>query len=245
MATPPAAQRRAIEMIEAQLADGRDRRFGLLHIPKTGGTSLRAALDKAQAQGVPVPLVFPHNLSVALAVRAFPDTRHVFLLRDPLERAISGFQSRLRSGRPQFDIPWTAEEAAAFAHFPSVEHWLDAMLRDDDFSYSAVRFAGRAVKHLGWNYVHFFGDAEQVAQRAGRFALIGRTGDMAQFCAALAGLCGFDPDLLPAEHLHVSQRGPASILARYTPEDQARLRARFEAEYRIVAALEALPSFLR
>ena len=87
------------------------------------------------------------------------------ILRDPLERTISGFNSRLRQGRPTYTSLWKPAEAVVFAHFPDVRRYLDALIADDDWSLSACAYARRHVSHLRWNYRYYFRSPEAVREQ--------------------------------------------------------------------------------
>lgn len=85
-----------------------------LHIPKTGGTAIIAALaPHALAYGI---VLHDHRVTlrdIAVGERVF------FAVRAPLSHFVSGFNSRLRHGRLRDEVPWTAGEAAAFGRFPT------------------------------------------------------------------------------------------------------------------------------
>jgi len=90
----------------------------------------------------------------------YPQARIIVVLRDPLERIISGFNFRLREGRPQ-GHPWTANEAIAFGHFGDAESFLDALCSDAPRHISALGFCFRNINHLRRGYKFHFGDLDK------------------------------------------------------------------------------------
>ena len=164
------------------------------------------------------------------------------VLRDPLERTISGFNSRLRQGRPTYNRPWRTAEAVAFAHFPEVDRYLDALLADDDWSLSACAFARKHVAHLRWNYRHYFKSPKAVAEQADHLVLIGRIERTGDFIEALLAEAGIPAARVAGlyQRRHEAPVRPAKVLARYSEGDIARLRARLADEYAIHDALLAL-----
>ena len=85
-----------------------------LHIYKTGGTALRHALSRAESsRGY---ALFTHKHSVG--IDSIP-TGHkiVFVVRDPIERFISGFYERQRQGLPRYHTPWSPAETMTFQNF--------------------------------------------------------------------------------------------------------------------------------
>jgi len=235
-------QSRRVSKIRAQLKAGHNPRLGFLHIPKTGGSGVRDLGRKAVGRGLPFPCGFGHGWTLEEIRRRFPQMRLAFILRDPLERAVSGFNSRLRQGRPTYKSLWTPAEAAAFAHFPEVGRWLDALLADDDLSVSACAYARRHVTHLRWNYRYYFRSPKAVAEHAGHLVLIGRIERTDDFIEALLAEAGIPPERAAGlyERRHEAQVRPSKVLARYGEGDLARLRVRFADEYAIHEALLAL-----
>jgi hypothetical protein len=235
-------QSRRMGKIRAQVKAGHNSGLGFLHIPKTGGSGIRELGRKAVRAGLPFPVGFSHGWTLAEIRRRFPQMRLAFILRDPLERAISGFNSRLRQGRPTYKSLWKPAEAAAFAHFPEVERWLDALLADDDLSLSACAYARRHVTHLRWNYRYYFKNPEAVAEHADHLVLIGRIERTDDFIEALLAEAGIPPERAAGLYArrHEAQVRPSKVLARYGEGDLARLRARFAEEYAIHEALLAL-----
>ena len=131
--------------------------------------------------------------------------RVALILRDPLERTISGFNSRLRQGRPTYTSLWKPAEAVAFAHFPDVRRYLDALIADDDWSLSACAYARRHVTHLRWNYRYYFRSAEAVRRATPtHIVLVGRIEETDAFIDALLAEAG-----IPARARRRALRAPA------------------------------------
>ena len=78
-----------------------------LHIGKTGGSAVKEAIA-----GRPGIALHEHGARL----RDIPQGEPVFFtVREPLARYVSAFNSRLRAGRPRYDVPWSPDEAKAFA----------------------------------------------------------------------------------------------------------------------------------
>lgn len=89
-----------------------------LHIPKTGGTAIRTAIESASDAGDGNRARYwghQANLADLAADEVF------FVVRDPIERVISAFYSRRRMGRPRYLSPHTPGEAATFRRWPELE----------------------------------------------------------------------------------------------------------------------------
>jgi hypothetical protein len=233
---------RRVRKIGAQMKHGYHPGLGFLHIPKTGGSGIAELGRKLVRAGQPFPCCFEHNWTFAEIRKRYPKMRMTLILRDPLERTISGFNSRLRQGRPTFTSMWKPAEAVAFAQFRDVRHYLDALIADDDWSLSACAYAGRHVIHLRWNYRYYFRSAEAVRKHAGHIALIGRIEETDAFVDALVAEAGIPASACAGlyERRHEAKVRPSRVLAEYGDGDIARMRARLATEYAIYDALVAL-----
>ncbi len=81
--------------------------IGFLHVGKTGGSTVRHVVEQVHAvyPGLPKTLILGHKTRLPIVFRDAPHLRVVCTLRDPVERFVSGFYSRLRFGNPMLDIP--------------------------------------------------------------------------------------------------------------------------------------------
>lgn len=226
--------------IEKQLEVGTREDLSFLHISKTGGSAVAGFLNRMPPSERMIK--FGHVWSVDDIVEKWPDMQICFMLRDPLLRNISGFNSRLRQGRPQGHWLWNPAEAAAFAFFPTAESWLRALISTDDYQLSAAYYARDAIAHLANNYVHFFGSAENAVARARNYGIIGHVDSSPEFFRDMAIRSG-----LPAEfadpfikRVHVSPVETAGIVGRFSEDEQAALRAAMADEYQIYDALMGL-----
>ena len=117
----------------------------MLHIGKTGGTAVKAALQKHPVTRRYV--IFPHPHRVRL--RDIPEGEQVvFFLRDPITRFVSGFYSRQRQGRPRIFSPWSAAEAEAFGIFHSPNELALALSSASRENKAAAERAMRGIQHI-------------------------------------------------------------------------------------------------
>ena len=113
----------------------------VLHIGKTGGSALKAAL---RPLGRPDIVLHDHDFTLAdLPERSLA----VVSIRHPLDRFVSGFYSRRRRGRPLYDVAWSQAEAAAFARFPTANALAEGLEAADDGARASAREAVRAIAH--------------------------------------------------------------------------------------------------
>lgn len=216
-------------LVEKQIEAGQDSSRAYLHVGKTGGTSfLRQARALLKVQPERVPILFPHEWTVARIRECLPSATISLIIRDPLERAVSGFISRERAGRPTYNSPWKHEEATAFLFFRSVHEYLDAILSGNHRDAAAADFASRSIDHIRRGYRYHIGDSSDIASWVG---VIGRLENVQEFTSKLLG------DAVHVDHLHRNPISTGSVLERYTPEELERLRVYFQAEYKVFDAL--------
>ncbi len=138
-----------------------------LHVRKTGGSAVGHAL---------APVAQSHRIAIhghATRLADVPQDDDVFFfLRDPVERYVSGFNSRLRRGRPLRDLTWTAGEERAFAQFRSPNALAEALGATDPEVAAQARYAMRNINHVSSAFCDWFTLDELVARRD-RIVLLG------------------------------------------------------------------------
>lgn len=212
-----------------------------LHIGKTGGSGVGDLIRKLRAQGYDTPGRLDHQTTLESVIRKHPRAKISIIVRDPLERMISGFNSRLRQGRPRYQNNiWTSDEATSFAIFRDAESFLRALISDDEFQRSASAFARASIVHVARGYVFHFRSVEFVAANRNRFYHVGHIDDMR---GALAGI--FEP--IPAAKLdefyemtHVSAVKPSSVLNLFSEDELRRLHETLAEEYAIYDYLRGM-----
>ncbi|GHD98839.1 hypothetical protein U879_18600 [Defluviimonas sp. 20V17] len=214
------------------------RRTVFLHIGKTGGTALRAMLRAHFARTGQRPFVIlPHSVTLDQAAARYPRAEIGFFIRDPLDRLVSGFLSRQRRGWPRHDIPWTEDEARAFADFDSPDALGRALAADDPRAHAALQ----AIQHTREGLAHFLGSPETLDHLAPRIGFIGQTERFAADIARLKARFGLAHDLAPPEDAVGAHRNPEPQRARLSPEAAAALRGWLAADYAVYAWCRCRP----
>lgn len=133
-----------------------------LHIGKTGGTFLKSIAKASCCEQNDLHLG-SHGETLINSVKNFGQNRKLaFFFRHPEERFQSGFMSRMRQGRPTYDVNWTAAEAVSFSFFKTPNELAEALYSEDDQRFSAARFAFSSIFHLKHNYKFFLHSADAI-----------------------------------------------------------------------------------
>lgn len=219
------------DFVKKQVEAGQDSSRAYLHVGKTGGTSfLQNARALVDTQPERVPILFTHEWTVTRIKECLPGATISLIIRDPVERAVSGFISRERAGRPTYNSPWKHDEATAFLFFKSVHEYLDAILSGSHRDAAAADFASRSIDHIRRGFRYHVGDTLDITSWAG---VIGRLENIQKFTSILLG------DNVNVGHLHQNPVSSHDVLERYTAEELAQLRNYFRDEYLVFDALEA------
>lgn len=143
----------------------------MLHIGKTGGTALKYVLRRNRRAGP--YLVVPHRHRIRLADLP-PWDDFFFFVRDPADRFVSGFNSRLREGRPRYVKPWTTPEKRAFGQFTTAEELALALGSEDETRRRQARRAMRSIRHVRSGFASWLGSERLVRRRRRHLLMVGR-----------------------------------------------------------------------
>jgi hypothetical protein len=143
-----------------------------LHIGKTGGTAIKWALRHAEVPETPWGPIELHRHAFKFDDVPRGD-RVIFFVRDPIDRFMSGFYSRLSKGQPRYLYEWTEGERAAFEEFSTPQRLAAALGSDDEEERSRARRAARAIRHTRPMY-RYTGGPLRLRLRRRQILYIGR-----------------------------------------------------------------------
>lgn len=139
-----------------------------------------------------------------------PGERAVFFLRDPVTRFVSGFNSRLRQGRPRYSVPWTPTEKTIFERFATPNALALALSSENAEERAAAESAMRGIRHVREHFAQWFGSEMDFLARLPDVFFIGFQETLAQDFEKLKTKLG-----LPAEILLPT----GEVAAHKTPEN--------------------------
>ena len=155
-----------------------------VHIGKTGGSPIKAALkknglayhDEEKAHRAPKTPFGPIWIPKAHGLRV-PDLPAgdctFFCVRDPVARFVSGFYSRLRKGQPRYFVEWRPVERETFEAFPTPNRLAAALVSDDDEERERGHKAMNTIRHLR-HQERWAGTPEELRERGDQILYIGR-----------------------------------------------------------------------
>ena len=222
--------------------NGRTLDHGFLHIPKTGGSAFSNFSREMVMAGYIMPVKFGHVWTLSSIAKSFPDTKISFMIRDPLERTVSAFNSRLRQGRPRFNRSWSQDEAIAFSLFSDVNAFLGALISKEEHDISAVHFTFRSVRHLDFNYRRYFENAKNIEQHRSSLHLVGEVENSLRFWERISGQMDIPPETAAKNFRreHVARSSSHDVLARFSGAQIEAMKTALKKEYIIYNTLKTL-----
>lgn len=196
-----------------------------LHIRKTGGTAVKHALSGTD---IPFDLVLhPHETrlkDIPVGERVF------FFLRDPVSRFVSGFNSRLREGRPRYHYPWSPAEREVFMRFPTPDSLALALADPNPADQAHAASAMRAIRHVSSSYRDQLGNETYLRSRSSDLLFVGRQESLHRDFNTLKELLGLPHQLqLPVDEVAAHQT-PAGFSTTLSAASLNVLRAWYRAD---------------
>lgn len=219
----------------AQLCAGRA--VHVLHIGKTGGTAVKAALQE---------LPYPPAHGLILHRHGFrlldvpPGDLAVFFLRDPVSRFVSGFNSRKRKGQPRTYVEWSQAETDAFAAFSTPHALAEALGSARSEVRASAQSAMRAIQHVRSPYARWLGTPSYLAGRRKDILLIGRQEMLAADFERLKRRLGLPAKVRLPEDPVSAHRSPPDMPRDLSKRGRLAIEGWYENDYRLIEAAAAL-----
>ena len=151
-------------------------KYGLLHIGKTGGTAANTALKANNKLGTgEFVACYKHRVGLPEVASDNMCERLMFIIREPVARYISAFNSRLRMGYPRYSGTWNPKEELAFSRFKTPNSLAEALSAEDPLLRQHAQDAMGGIKHLRRAYTKYLGSVNLLEQEKDRIYFIGAT----------------------------------------------------------------------
>ena len=206
-----------------------------LHIGKTGGNALKAAIRPVSGE---FGLVL-HNHKTRL--HDVPEgARAVFFVRDPAARFVSAFNSRLRMGRPLKNAPWNEAEKRAFDIFRTPTELAEAISSPDGVLASKAADAMHGIRHVNAPLGRWLDSVAYLAQRRNSILHVGHQETLSGDFEAIKVKLGLPGALILSDDPLVAHHTPDSFVTHLSPLARRNLACWYRADYEIMRYLDAL-----
>ena len=208
-----------------------NRKFGFLHIGKTSGVSLLSFFTKLNDQNNKnVPTWFPHEWKLRDIIKYHPNIKISLILRDPVERIISGFYSlQDRKG-----AVWKYDEALCHSFFIDVEDYLRALVQEDNIlEKNKAEYVTVTNRHIRRGYKFYFESVEFINKNIDKFYYIGSLNEMEK---SVEGIMQHPPNfdqLFARDYRHLHKLKYSIRLSEMKKEFREKINNYFKLEYEI------------
>ena len=210
-----------------------------LHIGKTGGNSIRHALD-----GITSDRYTIRKWGHGFHLKHVPiGDKYFFFVRDPVSRFLSAFAYRHGGGTELNPDPWTEEERRAFNRFPTPTSLGEALSAGGEIQ-TAAEDAMQTVEHIRDHYWDWFVDPEYFMARNHDLLFVGRQEHLEEDFSSLAALLGSEGRSLPTDDV-AANRTPDGLTRDLSPLARSNLTSWYRSDYEFLQLLreqELLPS---
>jgi len=203
----------------------------LLHIGKTGGTSLKHVLEPVRNTAVYRMELHPHSFRL----KDIPEgDKVVFFLRDPVKRFVSGFYSRKRMGQPRYNSPWNSSEEAVFMQFHTPNELARALSSKSQSTQEAAIRAMKSISHLKSSYWDWFENEAYFLSRLPDILFIGFQETLDEDFGILRKmLCLPETIALPKDEIR-AHKNPPNLDTCLGEEALQNLREWYAADYEFI-----------
>lgn len=211
-----------------------ERPFGFLHIAKAGGSAIKTAIDQHfeltgqqeisnLGHGARLEEILEHQLKLKLC----------FIVRDPVSRFVSAFNSRLRGGR-YGTSPWTPREKTVFTRFITPNDLAEALSSSNtDVRAKAVK-SMNAVGHLRRDLVFHLGSVEILEAAKSQIVFIGDQRSLDDDFAVFKAIVGLRSDIeLPKDDVG-AHKAPETMSKNLSPLGAENIRQHYRRDYPIL-----------
>ncbi len=209
-----------------------------LHIGKTGGTAIKHALgNRHRPRITKTHIIFSHPHAFSIC-----DTKKgeqvFFIVRDPLDRFVSGFYSRKRKGQPRLYVEWSPAEKDAFTQFATPNALGRALSDEDSTIRSAAERAMQGIKHVSSSYWNWLDNEEMIQERRDDIIFVGRQTHLTEDFAVLKQRLSLpDSVQLPTSSVH-THKNPEQVDKQLDDIARKNLQKWYVDEYACLAYLK-------
>ena len=215
-----------------------------LHIPKTGGTALTAALSGHETSSdYEIVLHDGHELKlsdVPLGEKVF------FFMRDPISRFVSDFYGRQRQDLPRYDhVPWEPNEEAVFRRFSTPNELALALSSDNQQLQIAAATGIKSLLHLKAPLQTWFKSESYLLSRRSDILLIGFQETMNEDFELLRRIVNLPAEVnLPQDEV-AAHKNPIHVDRRLDAEAIRNLKVWYEKDYRFFDMCKEIAAQIR
>ena len=206
-------------------------KFGFLHIGKTSGVSLLKFFTKLDDQNNQnVPTWFSHEWKLRDIIKYHPNIKISLILRDPVERIISGFYSlQNRKG-----AVWNYDEALCHSFFTDVEDYFRALVQENNIlEKNKAEYVTVTNRHIRRGYKFYFENVEFIDKNIDKFYYLGSLNNIQNSIEGIMQHPSNFDKLFKSDYKHLHKLKYAFKLGEIEKEFRDKIQDYFKSEYEI------------
>ena len=209
-------------------------RFAFLHIGKTGGSALREAISRFESSyGNSHIDIYGHRANIREIFRDDPERPVFFVVRDPVSRFISGFNSRQRLGKWGTN-QWTDTETELFNTFDTPNALAEALSSFDELLKSKAKRAMKGSVHLKFGLKKCLLSVDYLESVKEKIAFIGHQPTLTNDFAAFRSIIGVPRDVeLPTEDHVMAHKAPSTQQRTLSALGEKNIREHYSKDFPI------------
>lgn len=210
-----------------------------IHIGKTGGSALRRVIEKYPQTDRYKIHYYPHGGRF----RGIPEGEKLLITtRDPVTRFVSGFNSRLRRGRPLYDGGWTPNERIVFSNFETPNALAKALYSSNDDERQTAEFAMDVISHLTKrsSFKGYFTSPEYVRSRADDILAVMQMETFDEDFERVKKLIGWPPEAELTKDKVLMHATPRGFNTQLEEDEAENVRRWYAEDYEILEELYKL-----
>lgn len=206
-------------------------KYAFLHIGKTGGTAVRAALKEHNDSATDNRIaVFGHQVTFQKIVAEDRTSQLFFFVREPISRFVSGFYSRMRRGR-YGTKELKPDEIIAFEQFKTPNALAEALTADDADVKALAEHAMKSIQHVRKSLTRYIGPLSLLQSEQKRLFFIGDQKYLSSDFAVLKKAMNLGENIqLPEEDVSM-HKAPDGLDRTLSETATANLRRHYKDDY--------------
>ncbi|MBL0371215.1 sulfotransferase family 2 domain-containing protein [Rhizobium sp. KVB221] len=208
-------------------------KYAFLHIRKTAGSAFREVLQQHNRLSSENRIRYlSHAQTLQKIAEADTTANLIFIVRDPVSRFVSGFNSRLRKGK-RGDKSWRMREERAFSHFSTPNQLAEALSSWNPWRRMMAKEAMKGIPHLKKHLTDYVGPIPLLEREKHRIFFIASQTHLNDDFEVLRKILGIDEAIALPTDPQVAHRAPDTVERTLSAKGEANIRHHYRKDFEV------------
>lgn len=210
----------------------RTQRIDFLHISKAGGVAIKSMVRRNRKLfGGRTFILHGHEVTFPDVVRANDGAAVFFVVRDPVDRYVSGFNSRLRKALPRALAEWDEGERTAFGRFTTPNQLAEALSSANAATRDAAGHAMNSIWHAKYHLSYWLDSVAFLEKHRHHIWYIGEQRHLGEDIERIKSLLELPAEVeLPTDDID-THRTPSGFSTELSPEGRRNIENWYRYDY--------------